>query len=299
MGFSPSTAPIVCVGTAALDTIAVVPRLPDPDGRIEASTITTAGGGPAATAAVAIARLGVPVELSAVIGRDPAGDEVIAQLEAEGVGTRFIERRVGLATAQSMILVCEETSTRAIIARPAAAVPMIPAGFEWLHVDQAGYPALGQAPRPFRLSVDDGNPVPGFNPASVDLYVPTLSVLTSRFPGTPEESGQAARKAGAKSVVATDGANGAFIFNDDGRHHIPAFTVRAPSTLGAGDVFHGALLAAIALGRNLHEAVRSASACAAMSCRGLDGRSAIPTLEALDAALRNNAISEENEGANV
>ena len=294
MGPSFATAPIVCVGTAALDTIAVVPRLPDPDGRIEASRVTTAGGGPAATAAVAIARLGVPVELSAVVGRDAAGDEVIAQLEAEGVGTRFIERRTGLATAQSIILVCEEQSTRAIVARPAEAVPAIPSGFEWVHVDQAGYPALASRPHPFRLSVDDGNPVPGFRAAGVDLYAPTVAVLTSRFPGTTDEAGQEARRAGAQSVVATDGANGAFIFDDAGIHHVPAFAVQAPSTLGAGDVFHGALLAAIALGREMDEAVRTASACAAMSCRGLDGRSAIPTLQEIDAALKDNAIKSHS-----
>lgn len=297
MVVSSATAAIVCVGTAALDTIAVVPRLPDPDGRIEASRIVTAGGGPAATAAVAIARLGVPVELSAVVGRDAAGDQVIAQLEAEGVGTRFIERREGLATAQSLILVCEDEATRAIVTKPASVTPVIPEGFDWVHVDQAGFPALGQGPFPFKLSVDDGNPVPGFGLKGVNLYAPTVAVLSARFPGSVKAAGQAARNAGATSVVATDGSNGSFIFGDSGTQHVPAFPVKALSTLGAGDVFHGALLAAVALGKELPEAVRMANACAAMSCLGLDGRSAIPTLPELNAALNDTEFSNQSEGA--
>lgn len=299
MVVSSATTAIVCVGTAALDTIAVVPRLPDPDGRIEASRILTAGGGPAATSAVTIARLGLPVELSAVVGRDAAGDMVIAQLQAEGVGTKYIERREGLETAQSLILVCDEDATRVIITRPAAVTPSVPEGFEWVHVDQAGYPALGPGPYQFKVSVDDGNPVPGFSASGIDLYAPTVAVLSERFSGSVEAAAQAARAAGAAAVVATDGANGSYVFADDGAEHVAAYSVKALSTLGAGDVFHGALLAAVALGRDLPEAVRMASACAAMSCRGLDGRSAIPSLEELEQAMKTNDFNTQIEGAIV
>jgi sulfofructose kinase len=55
------------------------------------------------------------------------------------------------------------------------------------------------------------------------------------------------------------------------------------STLGAGDVFHGALVAELVEGRPLEDAVTRAAACAALSCRGLDGRSAIPDRAELDA----------------
>ena len=53
------------------------------------------------------------------------------------------------------------------------------------------------------------------------------------------------------------------------------------STLGAGDVFHGALLAAFVRGLDLLAALEQANAAAALSCRALDGRSAIPTWEEL------------------
>ena len=48
------------------------------------------------------------------------------------------------------------------------------------------------------------------------------------------------------------------------------------STLGAGDVFHGALVAAVVRGLPLAEQLAFANVTAALSCRGLDGRSRIP-----------------------
>ena len=51
------------------------------------------------------------------------------------------------------------------------------------------------------------------------------------------------------------------------------------STLGAGDVFHAALPAALVDEKPLPEALAFANAAAAVSCRALDGRSAIPTPE--------------------
>lgn len=73
-----------------------------------------------------------------------------------------------------------------------------------------------------------------------------------------------------------------------GHAHIEggAFFVPVVSTLGAGDVFHGALLARFVAGAPLAEALRAANVCAALSCRALDGRSAIPTLEELERSLR-------------
>ena len=57
------------------------------------------------------------------------------------------------------------------------------------------------------------------------------------------------------------------------------------STLGAGDVFHGALLACLVRELPLRDALTRANACAALSCRALDGRSAIPTWDELEQAV--------------
>jgi sulfofructose kinase len=66
---------IVCVGVATSDTIYRVPRHPAADDRVIASERTTAGGGPAATAAVAVARLGVDARFLGVIDGELEGVE--------------------------------------------------------------------------------------------------------------------------------------------------------------------------------------------------------------------------------
>ena len=66
---------------------------------------------------------------------------------------------------------------------------------------------------------------------------------------------------------------------------VPHFPIDVVSTLGAGDVFHGALVACLERGLDLRDALTRANACAALSCRALDGRSAIPTWDELEASL--------------
>jgi len=135
----------------------------------------------------------------------------------------------------------------------------------------------------------DGNPIDGLALDEVDLYVPTLAALRARY---GEDLGEdrlldAALRDGARTLVATDGANGAIGAGAGagGRLRVPAHRTDVVSTLGAGDVFHGALLAGVVLGLRLQGAARLATTAAGLSCRALDGRSAIPTVDELGAHL--------------
>ena len=115
----------------------------------------------------------------------------------------------------------------------------------------------------------------------VALYAPTEDRLREQF-GTP----QAALDAGAEIVVVTRGADGSAAYTREGQaFEAAAYTIDAVSTLGAGDVFHGALLACLVRDLPLGEALERANICAAISCRALDGRSAIPTWDELEARV--------------
>ena len=157
--------------------------------------------------------------------------------------------------------------------------------------------ALGSA-RPL-VSFDGGNPAEGLDLGVIDLYVPTVRALADRY-GTGDAAALvgAALAEGAPAVVATAGAEGAWLGGsivDRGRaaepaaapavRHVPALPVDAVSTLGAGDVFHGALLAGVVQGKPLVEAVAAANICAGRSCRAMDGRSGIPDAAELDTLM--------------
>jgi sugar/nucleoside kinase (ribokinase family) len=270
---------VVCAGLATRDTIWRVPALPPPDGRVVATELVVAGGGPAATAAVALARLGVDAAFAGVVGDDDAGAFVRDGLERDGVDVSMLAVLPG-RTPQSAIFV-GPGGERAIV-HHAGTVRFF--GFdvddepEWLHVDQVGYgPGVSGA----RLSVDAGNPIDGLDLTGVTLYAPTEERLLEDF-----GSAQAALSAGAELVVVTRGERGSVATTRDGE--IEAAGVPCPdvvSTLGAGDVFHGALLAYLVRGARLGDALHAANTAASLSCRALDGRSAIPTLDELERSL--------------
>lgn len=288
---SASGALVTCVGAATWDTIARVEGFPAPDGRVEALDLVEACGGPAATAAVALARLGVPVAFAGVVGDDDAGRAVRRALAGEGVDVDALRVRRNATTARSVILV--SGPERAIVTRPAAAaVPAVAQPLplpqsDWYHVDHLGWAMLAGGPAPDgHLSVDHGNPIPRLSLDGVDLYVPTAARLAERYPGRDVAAGlRAAVADGAVAAVATMGPQGSVTFDGECVTRVPAAPVTVVSTLGAGDVFHGALLAGILAGLALPAAARLASAAAAAACTALDGQSAIPRRDQLPASL--------------
>jgi len=298
-------APLVFVGGITFDSIAAVAHYPAPDERIVADTVVHAGGGPAATAAVAAARLGATgVCFVGAVGEDQQGDQLVAGLAREGIDVAGVVRVAGAVTGSSVAVVDASAGTRAICARPGPTLELDPRAADlvhagrWVHVDHVGWAAVTATLDPVahqhrpRLSVDVSYPVPGFRVAGVDLYVPALASLAATYPDVTvvkpsTDGGQptgtdallaAVLADGARCVVATRGADGCVAATAAGdRYTTAGYTVDALSTLGAGDVFHGALLAAVDRGDPLIDAMTYANVVAALSCRGLDGRSAIPS----------------------
>jgi sugar/nucleoside kinase (ribokinase family) len=275
---------IVCAGLATRDTIWRVPSHPPEDGRVVASEVQVAGGGPAATAAVAIARLGCSVSFVGAVGDDEAGRFVSDGLAREGVDVSGVAVVPGARTAQSTILV-GPSGTRSIVHHPGTAElarATLPAeDAAWIHVDHLGYGLL-RAGTTARISVDGGNPIDGLELGGVALYAPTEDALRLQF-----GDAQGALAAGSDLVVVTRGAEGSSATSSEGVVVAPGVPCDdLVSTLGAGDVFHGALLAYLARGETLEEALRGANTAASLSCRALDGRSAIPTRDELEQYLR-------------
>jgi sulfofructose kinase len=287
----------ICVGVITVDTIALVDKYPSADERVIAQEISRAGGGPAAVAAVTLSRLGIKSAIVGTIGDDADGKEVLRIFEKEGVDTSGISLGAS-ATAGSVIVASKEHNTRAISTRqPMLQAPIneatkqLIAQAQWVHVDHVGITRLaelgisrGNGPL---ISFDAGYGVETFDPITVDLFVPTDRQMSLRYPGVDLAVAleNDSMKAG-NTVVATQGSAGSAGFSPEtGLVTAPGFKVEVTSTLGAGDVFHGALVAQLIHGFPLQEAMRRANAVAALSCTGLDGQSKIPTTNELDTYL--------------
>ena len=286
---------VVCVGVITMDTVALVDRYPAEDERVIAQEIARGGGGPAAVAAVTLARLGVSTAIVGTIGDDADGREILEIFKREGVDTSGIS--IGTTpTAGSVIVASKEHSARAISTRqPVQQAPVneaakaLAASAQWVHCDHVGINRLaelgisrGNGPK---ISFDAGYGVENFDVNLVDLFVPTDRQMALRHPGLSLEAAMEkdAIYAG-NTVVATCGSEGSAAYSDS-YVTAPGFTVNVVSTLGAGDVFHGALMAQVVEGRPMAQALRRANAVAALSCLGLDGQSAIPTLTELETYL--------------
>ncbi|MDV3125466.1 PfkB family carbohydrate kinase [Mycobacterium sp. 21AC1] len=279
---------VVCIGSAKYDTLAWVDHQPVEDERIVTDRIVNAPGGNANTSAAAMARLGVRVALCTLIGDDAAGRFLLERMEEEGVDTRYVVRDRDLATPQSINVAMGASATRTIITVPAHRVDAtraIASQPAWIHLDADGHNSTAGALHSrsgSRVSVDAGIRVDATDLRDFDLYVPTRAEIMARFPAADLSASMwAAVAAGAVDVVVTDGPDGSFVLHDGRFASVAAFPVDAVSTLGAGDVFHGALLAALVHGTDLETAALWANATAALSCRALDGQSAIPRLHEL------------------
>ena len=295
-----SSVQAVCVGVITIDTIASVDRYPGEDERVIANEISRAGGGPAAVAAVAMSRLGIKAAIVGTIGNDSDGEEVLRIFAQEGVDTSGISIGTS-ATAGSVIVASKEHSARAISTRQPVvqsvmndAAKKLIANAQWLHVDHVGINRLDEAGisrgKGPQISFDAGYGVESFDPIVVDLFVPTDRQMALRYPGVDLSIAleNDSLKAG-NTVVATQGPAGCAGFSPEtGLVTAPGFKVEVTSTLGAGDVFHGSLVAQLIHGFPLQEAMRRANAIAALSCRGLDGQSKIPTTAELNAYLEAN-----------
>jgi sugar/nucleoside kinase (ribokinase family) len=82
----------------------------------------------------------------------------------------------------------------------------------------------------------------------------------------------------------TLGPHGAY--GCDGRQEIlsPSIHVEAVDTTGAGDIFHAGFLYALLGGLPFREILAFANTAAGLSCRGMGGRGAIPTIAEIRAA---------------
>jgi sugar/nucleoside kinase (ribokinase family) len=147
------------------------------------------------------------------------------------------------------------------------------------------------------VSVDAGTPIPALPQflAQIDVLVTTKGQL--RAVSGEEELARgirAVQKRGPRTVVVTMGEHGCIgASGPQPVVRMPPFAVEVIDTTGAGDVFSGALAYALHRFPDLSMALRFASAAAALSCQGIGGRAACPTLDRVEAFL------EVRSGADV
>jgi sulfofructose kinase len=291
---------IACVGIAVQDRIYNLEALPGVSGKYQAQNYLETGGGPAATAAVAIARLGGEVDFIGRVGEDACGKTLREELEKWGVNTRFCRGFPGARSSQSAILV-DKNGERIIVNYPS---PDLPTDASWLDtIDFSAYDMVladvrwhDGTQRAFSLARKAGVPTlldADVTPQDIAPLVALADYAVFSAPGlvkmsqltSPRDGLNHAARHTDGTVCVTQGHEGALWLDGDRFCQFPSFSVEVVDTTGAGDVFHGAMALAIAEKMEMEQAVKFSSAVAALKCTRPGGRAGIPNREQTESFL--------------
>ncbi|MER9330404.1 sugar kinase [Mesorhizobium sp. M0488] len=286
---------LLSVGALTLDTILRVETLPANQGKFIASDGIQIASGMATSAACAAHRLGAEVSLWASAGDDLVGDHLVAAIEAEGVDCTHVRRVPGARSALASILV-DAQGERIIVpfydrlaqADPEALPVADFSAFDAVLVDVrwpgAAALALEAARAIGRPAILDADTAPR---DVLEQLLPRASHVVASEPAARILCGQHLDPSLACEVLAgradafvavTGGAAGSWWFDRTARssRHVAAPKVEAVDTLAAGDVFHGAFAVGLAEAMPVEQALRFASAAAALKCLRFGGRLGAP-----------------------
>ena len=263
------------IGLAVLDVIQLVDAPPGPDEKIVALDQAVAAGGPAANAAVAFAALGGRALLAAPVGAGPLAELIRADLTACGVeliDCAAAPTARGAAAAGPSVSSCTisaATGERSVVSTNARARPD-PAPLSALSdAVAAGAPAPdvvlidGHNPPLARTGLDLAERVGALRlmdagswkddaadlPGRCDVVAPSARFHPPGPAGALREPADVAawlRGRGAGAVVLTRGSAPVLWWCGERSGSAAPPAVGAVDTLGAGDVFHGALALALA-----------------------------------------------------
>jgi len=295
---------IVVVGSANTDMVIKADRIPAPGETVIGREFVMAPGGKGANQAVAAARLGAEVTFVARLGSDVFGDRAIAGYEQEGIDTTWIVRDPETASGVALIFV-DEAGENSIAVASGANARLTPEDVERAHEAIASAHVLlvqlevplAAVSRAIELAHGAGvrvilNPAPAREvPASLLSQVSIATPNEHEIKVVVGESDRARSitkmlDAGTQTVLVTLGAQGALWADKGQQERVPAFRVQAVDTTAAGDAFNGALAYALASELAMEEAIRYASAAAAIAVTRMGAQPSLPTRTEVEAFLR-------------
>ena len=301
-GTVPGTAKVydvVGLGVSTVDLFMVVDEFPGRELVQRAHRSSLQGGGPVATAMVALSRLGCRTAMVDKLGDDWRGKLILEEFQREGVSTDYLALAKGHTSSIASVLVRKADAARTIVFSPGDVAELSPSELpetavpaaRILHLNGRHPEACLAAARQARqhgvlVSFDGG--AHRYQDQFRELIALTDIAIVARdfaysFSGAEqlEHSASLLLDSGPKIVVITAGAEGSWVFDRRGDClHQPAFLLeRTVDTTGAGDAYHGGFLCGILKGYSLGECARFAGAVAALNTRELGGRSALPSLD--------------------
>jgi ribokinase len=271
------------VGSANIDLVAGLERLPEAGETLASTSFAMVPGGKGANQAVAAARLGAQVRFVGAVGEDAHGDALIAALAADGIDTSAT-LRLGPASGQAFIFVDRGGDT--MIVTVGGANHEVRAE----HVDVSGAAAVlcvlevrdevitaaaEQCTGFFAINVAPPRPLPADVLERADLIVAN----THEFAAVPGVSA-------GRLVAVTMGAEGARLLRDGAEvAYCRPPAVPVVDGTAAGDAFTAALLVALLEQLRDADALRFAVTAGAVAVRRHGAQPSLPRRSEVEALL--------------
>jgi sulfofructose kinase len=288
---------VLCIGHAAYDLTFTVPHHPGTDEKLFADGLISCGGGPAANAAVQVAKLDLTSAFAGYLGNDLYGEQHYQELINYGVNVDLVVR--GDSPTPLSVVLVKPDGKRALInykgetkALPANTIDFADINAKVIlfdgHEPYLSVPFAKHAKAQGIPTVLDAGSVHEGTLALMALvdHLVCSEKFALQLHGDVETAINQLSEV-APTVVITVGEKGLLWSRREDSGALPAFTVNAVDTTGAGDAFHGAYAAALALGLQWDELLRYASAVGALCCTKAGARLGLAGSEVCECFLNN------------
>jgi ribokinase len=293
--------PIVVVGSINLDLVVGADHIPQVGETIIGSSYNTFHGGKGANQAVAVAKLGYPLAMVGNVGNDAFATQLRNGLEDAGVDTTYVNTMEG-ASGVALITTGRGGENNIVVVPGAnghltpkqlekAATILEYAGFllTQLEIPLETVEYLAQfADRhniPLMLDPAPARELPENLLRKVSWITPnkteTEELLKTKFENSDQGYYAAAESLldrGVKNVLLKLGSHGCLIAQGAlAKERVPAFSVNAVDTTGAGDAFNAGFAVALMRGSTVARSAVFASAVAAISVTRHGAQPSMPT----------------------
>ncbi len=282
-------------GTNAVDYLIVVPEYPEFNSKIELENYTQLAGGEIASTMVGLQRLGLKTMYVGSFGADQAGDFGLQTLNDEGVNVDFAVQIEGAQTQIAFIIIDERSGERTVIWKRDAKLAFAPENVpleilkhtKIFHATPHDAYACAKMAREAKkngaiVSIDIDNVFDGL-PEMLPLI--DIFISSAEFPerlvginARKESLREIRSRFGCPIVGMTLGESGSLILCDGQFIETKGYAVPngCKDTTGAGDAFRVGFLYGLLTGETVENAAKMANAVAALKCRAIGARTALP-----------------------
>lgn len=292
-------AEIIVIGSSNTDMVIKSKKLPAPGETILGGTFLMNPGGKGANQAVAAARSGGIVTFVTKIGNDIFGSEAAELFDKEKINTDYIVRDAVNPSGVALINVDEDGENCIVVAQGSNGtmsesdinekvfgkdksdiflmqleIPVATVAFIARKASANGNRVILNPAPACKLPDDLFSNLYLITPNETEAYA--LTGIEVHDKASAEAAAGNLRKKGVQNVVITMGASGAYILTDNYSAMVPGFPVKAIDTTAAGDVFNGALAAALSEGSDIKDGVIFANRAASISVTRMGAQASAP-----------------------